>query len=289
MALRPALAVFFTILFWGTSFTGIRMALDGFSPGPLAMLRFTIASLVLWSIALVQPVAPPALRDLPRLALLGAIGITTYHLCLNFGQQTVAPGTTALLIQTAPVFTAVFAHLAGIERLRAAILPGIALALAGTAILVVGQGRTVEFTLAALAILTSAVCTAVYFLFQRDLATQLGVRAVTTWTLTFGTLPLWIFAPAAAAQLPQASPTALGALVYIGIFPAALAYLLWNWAVHQLGASRTMMFLYLSPVVAMLSEWWLIGQVPAPLALVGGVVTIAGVGWVNRVRAASKG
>lgn len=285
MALRPALAVFFTILFWGTSFTGIRMALDSFSPGPLAMLRFSIASAVLWSIAIFAPVARPTLRDLPRFAGLGCIGITTYHLCLNFGQLTVAPGTTALLIQTAPVFTAVFAHLAGIEKLRWATVYGIVVALLGTVILVLGQGRTVEFTVAALAILVSAICTATYFLFQRGLATRYGTRAVTTWTLTLGTLPLLMFAPAAYEQWPQATPTAIGALIYIGVFPAAIAYLLWNWAVHELGASRTMMFLYLSPVVAMLSQWWLIREVPAPLAIVGGLVTIAGVWMVNRARA----
>jgi drug/metabolite transporter (DMT)-like permease len=288
MALRPALAVFFTILFWGTSFTGIRMALDSFSPGALAMLRFSIASIVLWSIAIFAPVARPSLRDLPRLAGLGCIGITTYHVCLNFGQLTVAPGTTALLIQTAPVFTAVFAHFAGIERLRWSTMQGIIVALIGTAILVVGQGRTVEFTIAALAILTSAICTATYFLFQRDLSTRYGVRSVTTWTLTAGTIPLWVFAPTALAEWPDATPTAIGALVYIGVFPAAIAYLLWNWAVHELGASRVMMYLYLSPVVAMLSQWLLIRESPAPLAIAGGLVTVAGVWMVNRARTASK-
>lgn len=289
MALRPALAVFFTILFWGTSFTGIRIALDSFSPGPLAMLRFSIASAVLWSVAAFAPVARPQLRDLPRLAGLGFIGITTYHVCLNFGQLTVAPGTTALLIQTAPVFTAVFAHLAGIDRLRWATVWGILVALLGTAILVVGQGRDVEFTLAAFAILTSAICTATYFLFQRDLATRYGVRSVTTWTLTFGTLPLLVFAPGALAEWPEATPRAIGALVYIGVFPAAIAYLMWNWAIHQLGASRTMMFLYLSPVVAMLSQWWLIGELPSSLAIAGGLVTIAGVWMVNRARGVVRG
>jgi drug/metabolite transporter (DMT)-like permease len=185
------------------------------------------------------------------------------------------------------VFTAVFAHLAGIEKLRWATVYGIVVALIGTAILVVGQGRTVEFTVAALAILTSAICTATYFLFQRSLSSRYGVRSVTTWTLSLGTLPMWVFAPTAFAEWPQATPTAIGALIYIGVFPAAIAYLLWNWAVHELGAQRIMMFLYLSPVVAMLSQWWLIGEMPAPLAILGGLVTVAGVWMVNRARASA--
>jgi drug/metabolite transporter (DMT)-like permease len=285
MPLRPALAVALTILFWGSSFTGIRVALDSFSPGPLALLRFTTASIVLLTAAVISPVPFPKREDWPRTAGLALIGITIYHLCLNFGQQTVPPGTTALLIQTAPVFTAVFAHVAGIERLRWDMVLGISIAFAGTLLLIVGQGRTIEFTLAAGAILMSAIGTATYFLFQRPLAARYGVRSVTTWTIVFGTLPMVYFAPLAAAEWQTATWTAIQAIVFIGVFPAAIAYLLWNYAVHELGASRTMMFLYGSPIVTLFTAWLWFGTTPPPISLVGGGITIAGVWWLNRSRA----
>jgi len=285
MPLRPALAVALTILFWGSSFTGIRVALDSFSPGPLALLRFTTASIVLLTAAVISPVPFPKREDLPRTVGLALIGITVYHLCLNFGQLTVPPGTTALLIQTAPIFTALFAHAAGIERLRWDMVLGISIAFSGTLLLIVGQGRTIEFTLAAGAILMSAIGTATYFLFQRPLAARYGVRAVTTWTIVFGTLPMIYFAPLAAVEWQTATWTAIQAVVFIGVFPAALAYLLWNYAVHELGASRTMMFLYGSPVVTLFTAWLWFGTTPPPISLVGGAITIAGVWWLNRSRA----
>ena len=61
------------------------------------------------------------------------------------------------------------------------------------------------------------------------------------------------------------------------VFPAAIAYVLWNYALARLPASLLSSFLYLSPVLACFIAWLWLGEVPSLLTLVGGVVSILGV------------
>jgi drug/metabolite transporter (DMT)-like permease len=281
-------ALLLTILFWGSSFLGIKIGLEAFGPGELACLRFGVASLVLGLFALVRPIPVPELRDVPALFALGLAGITTYHLCLNWGQRTVAPGTTALIIQTSPVFTALITHQLKMERLNRQSVLGIAIAFGGTVVLIAGQGRDVEFTVSALAIVVSALVTSIYFVMQKPFLTKYGVRATTTWTIVMGTLPFLFWLPSAMRQLSVAPSLNVGAVVYIGIFPAAIAYTLWNYAISRIGPTRASVFLYLSPVIAMGTTWLFYGTVPGWLTLAGGAVALVGVYIVNAARARKR-
>ena len=75
----------------------------------------------------------------------------------------------------------------------------------------------------------------------------------------------------------MAAPQATFAVIYLGIFPAAIAYVLWNYALARMPASLLSSFLYLSPVLASLIAWVWLGEVPALLTLVGGAIAILGV------------
>ena len=77
--------------------------------------------------------------------------------------------------------------------------------------------------------------------------------------------------------VPPACLHATFAVIYLGIFPAAIAYVLWNYALARMPASLLSSFLYLSPVLASLIAWVWLGEVPALLTLVGGAIAILGV------------
>ena len=107
--LLTAAAVAITLVFWASAFAGIRAGLAGYGPGELALLRFLTASVVLTALALRRKMALPRRSDLPAIAVSGFLGISVYHVALNYGEQTVTAGSASLLIASVPVFTALLA------------------------------------------------------------------------------------------------------------------------------------------------------------------------------------
>lgn len=278
------------ILLWGSAFAGIRAGMrltpagpgpGGFGPGELALLRFGTASLALGLYAAATRMPLPRRADLPQVALAGFLGVSVYHLALNFGEVTVQSAAAALLIAAAPAFTALLSVTFLGDRLTAAGWGGLLLAFTGVALLALGGGGQVRFTPGALLILLAAGVAAVYtILSKRALRTQ-GALAFTCHTLWAGTLPMLAFLPGLLRQWPAAAPSAAFAGLYLGLFPAALAYLLWNRVLARMPVPLVASFLYLSPVVATGVAWLWLGEVPSLLTVAGGAVAVAGVAVVQ--------
>lgn len=277
-------AAFFTIAAWGSAFTGIAIALEALGPGALALARFGTASITLAVIALFSPVRRIQRSDWPRLVGISMLGITAYHLMLNFGQQVVPPAVAALLIQTAPLFTAALAARFDGERIVRRQLVGIAVAATGTVLIVFGRGADIAFSTRALVIVGCALATSIYFVFGRPLIGRYGARTMTTWSIWIGTLPMLVFAPTLVAELKTAAAASVIATVYIGVVPAALAYITWNFAVGHLGAARVSVLLYTSPLVAMVTHYAWNGTLPTAVSLIGGALAIAGTYVATRKR-----
>jgi drug/metabolite transporter (DMT)-like permease len=280
-------AVATTLVFWASAFAGIRAALDGlgadpgYGPGELALLRFGTASLVLGLYALATRMRPPARRDLPGIALAGFLGITVYHVGLNFGEVTVTAGAASMLIASVPVFTALGAAAFLGERLSAWGWTGILVSFAGVALIAFGEGEGLAFDPGALLILMAAVSTSVFFIIQKPYLKRYSALEFTSYAIWAGTAYMLVFLPGLVRQLPEAALSATIAGVYLGVFPAALAYVTWTYAMSRAPASLVTPFLYASPVLAVGIAWVWLGEVPAALTVAGGALAVAGVGVVN--------
>jgi drug/metabolite transporter (DMT)-like permease len=114
------------------------------------------------------------------------------------------------------------------------------------------------------------------FIVQKPLLTKYSPLTVTAFTVLFGILPLLPWAADTARAAAAASWTTTLTVVYLGLFPAALAYMLWNRVMAELTVARAASFLYLIPAFSLGMAWVWHGEVPSIVSVMGGGVAVAG-------------
>jgi drug/metabolite transporter (DMT)-like permease len=280
LPLMAAGAVVITILSWAAAFPFIRIGLQGLSPLQLAAARFaTAAWLVIAWLAWKRP-RLPAWRDALRLMLCGFLGIALYNALLNTGEKTVAAGAASFIVNTLPIFTAVLAVVFLGERFNRWGWLGSLVSLAGIAVIARGQPGGLTLGAGSTLILGAALCSASYFVLQRRLIPVYGALTCTAYTLLAGALLLTPWLPGALGSLAGAPRGTLPAVLVLGVFPAALGYATWTFALGYFGAARAANFLYLTPIVATALSAWLTGERPGIAMLCGDLLAIAGVAFV---------
>ena len=279
--LPVTLAIAFTLICWAAAFVGIRVAVRHFSAGPLSFGRYVVASAVLLGWLALTRTPVPARKDWIRLGIVGLVGITVYNLALNYGEGMIDAGSAAFLVNTAPIFTAIFAVLVLKERVTAGTVGGMLLGFAGAILIILGQGKGIGFGSAAILILVAAVAFSLYFILQKPLLriyTPLQVVSTAVW---IGTVLMIPAALNIGKELAAAPASSLGVLVFLGLFPGALAYVSWSYVLSRIPASTAGSFIYCVAPLTVLIAWVWLGEVPSPLSLIGGMVALIGVFIVN--------
>lgn len=185
---RVGLAIVSTLLFWASAFAGIKVGLEDYNPGNLVLLRFLTASVVLLFYAFMIRMPLPEIKDIPNLLLLGFIGITIYHLSLTYGELKVSAGSASLLIGSAPVFTVFLAIIFLKERLSVWGWVGVLLGFFGISLIVRGEGSSISFEPATFLVLLSAICTSIFFVFQKPFLKKYSPLQFTAYAIWGGDL-----------------------------------------------------------------------------------------------------
>ena len=289
LAARPLLpayaALAATLVLWAVSFPATKVAMAAFHPGELALLRFALSSVALLVYTRHLELPLPDLADMPRLALTGLLTVTVYQLGFNYGLQTVSSGPAAVLIDTIPIWTALLGAWLLKEKIRTWGWAGLVLGFAGAALIALGEGHGggggIDIGHGAALLIMAALAFAAATVVQKPLLPKYGAVGVTTWSFLFGTLGLLWAVPGLLPQLQVAPRSAVLCVVFLALFPGALAYLLWNHALARLPVTLAASSLYLIPPLAFAVAWVWLGEAPSLLSWVGGAVALAGVALVQ--------
>jgi len=257
LSIRARLALAAALLLWASAFAGIRAGLRAYTPGQLAVLRFLVASLVLAIYAGVAHFRRPQWRDLPGLLLSGLIGISFYNLALNYGETRVSAGTASLIIASVPIWTAIFAGFVLGERLVLRGWCGVLMSFAGVALIARGEAEGIHFSPQALVILAAAITSGIYMVQQKHFLGKYSALEFTAYSIWSGTLIMLPFGGGLLRALHTAPLSATLAIIYLGIFPGALAYVAWAYVLSHGAAGRSSTLLYLIPVLAIAGSLWI--------------------------------
>ncbi len=270
---------------WSSVFVAARYVtvIRGVDPYYTAVLRFGSGAGVAGLYLLVAGKARRLLaarRDFGWMVLLGGIGIFGMGELVFISSTLTSSINSALLLNANAVFIAVFALFVG-ERGPAIRFLGLLIGLAGCAMIVFGSAPPqtyppVNNLLGSLAAFGGAVCWALYTVLGKRVVRRHGGPEVATGTLITGALMLAVVAllktPDFSLQLPEAL-----ASLYLGVFPTAIAMLLWYRALELVDASVLGPTQYIAPIGATLLGWGLLGEEPnwtfaaAALAIVIGM------------------
>jgi len=274
-----------TVIIWGSTFAAISASLrGGYSAGHLVLLRFMVASIIFGGIALWPGVKfqLPKKEDALKIILLGLIGISVYHICATFGQLSVTAGTAGMLVGSTPIFTTIIAVIILKERLGTFGWIGLGIGFVGIVMIALGTGSTsLGISPGVITLVIAAIATSIFFVYQKPFFKKYNPIELSAYFTWAGTLPFLVFAPGLFHDIQHATLEANLSALYVGIFPATIAYITWAIALSIGNASSVSSMLYVEPAIAIFVAWVWLHELPPPLSIAGGIISIAGVIIVN--------
>ena len=272
---------FLTVMLWSTGFVFTRIAVRDIGPFPLGLLRYGSAAVILVSIGLVKRIGLPKIKDVPLFLVLGALGFFFYQIFFNIAMTTITAATASVVTATVPVLTAFFASLLFREDLGKLGWVAVCIEFAGILVLTLWQ-REVSIGWGLVWMIIAALCFAGYNLIQRFATKRYSSVQSTVYTFTASALMFLFFLPQAVEEVQTAPVGSLLAVLFMGIFPSAIGFLLWTKALSiakQIGDVTN--FMFVTPLLSTLLEVILIGDIPDAGTITGGVMILLGVALFN--------
>ncbi len=280
----------FVTVIWGFHFIVVKEALSQFAPVTFNAIRFSIGTPVILLIALRTPSAwRVPRRTWGRILLTTLLGSLGYQVLFVLGIKRTTSTNTALLNATSPTWTALFTIALGWVSLRRGLLVGIAITLGGVICVVLGGAESgLAFShndvTGSVMILVASVMAALSALISKSLVDQVGSMAMAVWSYVLTAVGLAVLAvpnlvTLSASDLPlRVWPK----LLYSGLLSSVLGFLIWNYALKQIGPTRAATYNNITPIVAAVASIAILGEPLTPALVAGGVLTLCGVVLVRR-------
>ncbi|WUK17164.1 DMT family transporter [Kitasatospora sp. NBC_00374] len=280
---RALAAVSTTVVLWASAFVAIRGAGEHFGPGALALGRLLAGSVALLVLLAVRGEGLPPRAAWPGIAASGVLWFGAYMVALNWGEQQVDAGTAAMVVNVGPVLIALIGGKVLGEGYPPRLLAGMAVSFAGAVVVGLSMSGGGGSSVLGIALcLLAAVTYAGGVVAQKPALRYASPLQVTTFGCLVGTAACLPFSVQLVDQVGRAPLSATLGVVYLGLFPTALAFTTWAYALARTTAGRMGATTYAVPALVVLMAWAVLGEVPALLTLAGGALCLAGVAVSRR-------
>lgn len=279
---KALFALLVTIILWSSAFVGIRYAVVYVSPASLAFLRYVVASLVMiYPVLKLKKHKVPTIKEIPIFLLLGLLGFTVYNVSINYGEVTVNAGTANFIISQVPLAICLLSIFFFKEKIKTLGWFGFILSISGTLLIVLGENHG-EMNIGIIFIYIAVIAMAIYSVLQKKYTTRYHPIEITAYAIWAGTLFLSIYAHQAWHEVLHLGIKQIAVIIYIGVFPGAIAYSLWSYGLKHFPATKAASFLYLMPLFTLFFAWLLLSEQPTIIAIIGGICASIGSLIVNK-------
>jgi drug/metabolite transporter (DMT)-like permease len=282
---------FIAVFIWGITFVATKATLKEVSPATIVWIRFGMGLIILGiAVAIRKQFTLPNKSELTYFALIGFIGVTFHQWLQATGLMTAAATTTAWIVATIPIFTAILGWLVLKEKLGPLRTVGIIIATLGVLLIVskgnIGTLTSGKFgTIGDFLILISAVNWAVFSILSRRGLKVHPAALMMFYVMLFGWFfaGIWLFGfGPGLSEIPKLSLNGWLGLLILGVFGSGIAYITWYDALQILPASQASAFIYIEPLVTMVVASFILAEPITLVIIIGGALTITGVYLVNR-------
>jgi drug/metabolite transporter (DMT)-like permease len=279
---RVVLAVVVTVVAWASAFVVIRYVGQDYGPGSLALGRLIVGSAALSLMMIGRRMVRMTLREWGLVAITGVAWFAIYSIALNAGERLLDAGTAAMLIQLAPILIGVLAGVVLKEGFPRQLVVGGLVAFAGTVLIGFSTSTGQADLVGVLLVLLSATTYSIAMIAQKSALRRVPALQLTWLGCAIGMVASLPFAGDLVRDVSTARLAPTLGVIYLGLVPTALAFSTWAYALSKTTAGRLGVTTYAVPPITIALSWAFLGEIPALLAIVGGVVSLVGVGITRR-------
>ncbi len=279
-----------TMIFWGLSFVATKIALENVPTFTLVFVRFSLAALIFISLRRGWKWPNFTRKDHVKMVLLALFEPGLYFIFETIGLQHTSAAKASLIIATIPVVVLVLSTLMLGERVSGTRIVGIVLSFGGIILLAVGDSNfkpALHGSLFGDLLIGGAVISAsLYIVFARDLGRNYSSLDITFIQIVYGAS---FFLIPSLFELPNLHWGAITlrstiAVLYLTVFATVVAFMLYNYALSKVSASRASVFINGIPVVTAISAWIILNERLTILQISGGTLVLSAVFLTNLPR-----
>jgi drug/metabolite transporter (DMT)-like permease len=285
---RSEIELLSVVLFWGLNFVIVKVVLEVMHPHVMNFFRLTVAAAVLTWIywrrvgGSTEAFWKPLKTDPGAIIRLTIVGWVLYQAAFITGLDKTSAGNGAIIMSSAPIWTALLSLTMGTEKLSAKAWFGLLVSITGTVTVVAFGTKELSMSSDLLIgnaiVLVAAILWGSYTALTKPLVERHSPLSLTVLALLLCLIPLALLSVPFWAGTDWSRVT-IGywlAIVFSGALSTGVAIVFWNNAVRALGASHTAAFGNLVPLIALFSGFLILGDSILPAQLIGGTLIIGG-------------